>query len=95
MKPRWLIALLTVLIGCSAPTSTEQKPASPAQNGSRVELPLEVIGAQGYTVAVSLDVPRGAGAKRLWMQVNNLSYDDKPVCKLMALLGLTCATTPR
>ena len=77
MKPRLLTVLLTVLIGCTNPTATQQNPAPPAQNGSRVELPLEVIGAEGYTVTASVDVPRGSSAQRLWMQVNNLSYDDK------------------
>ena len=71
MKPRLLAALLTVLIGGCA--------GSPQQTSlnSSVELPLEVIGSEGYTVATVVDVPQGSSARRLWMQVNNLSYDDK------------------
>jgi cytochrome c553 len=41
-----------------------------------VTLPLEVIGADGYTVSVDVELPSADG-KQLWMRANNLSYADK------------------
>lgn len=41
-----------------------------------IALPLEIIGPDGYTVSVDVDVPN-ANAKLLWMRANNLSYADK------------------
>ena len=69
MKLSLLAALLTVLIGGWAATSQQTR--------STVELPLEVIGTEGYIVTTTMYAPQGSRARRLWMQVNNLSYDDK------------------
>jgi hypothetical protein len=41
------------------------------------ELPFEVLGEEGHTVVSQINVPQGSSAKRLWLQINNLSYDDK------------------
>ncbi|MCY0389009.1 hypothetical protein OVY01_17800 [Robbsia sp. Bb-Pol-6] len=40
-------------------------------------LPLEVLGTAGSIVTVQLPVPTGSTATKLWMRVNNLSYDGK------------------
>ena len=40
-------------------------------------LPLEVIGPDGYTVAVTVDVGNASGVDRLWMQLHNLSSEEE------------------
>jgi hypothetical protein len=54
-------------------TAAAAKAATPAP----VVLPLEVLGATGDTVTVTVSAPTGATAKKLYLQVNNLSYDNK------------------
>jgi hypothetical protein len=43
----------------------------------RISLPLEVRGADGYSVSVNFNAANGQSAKTLWLQANNLSYDAK------------------
>jgi hypothetical protein len=50
---------------------------NPTSTSTAVVLPLEVIGAAGSVVTVQVSAPRGVNATRLYMQVNNLSYDNK------------------
>jgi hypothetical protein len=72
MSRIWKIALVLIamllLNGCAS-----QSPAI----SSITQLPLEVLGAEGYTVTTRLRVEKGSSAQRLWLQINNLSYDDK------------------
>jgi Ricin-type beta-trefoil lectin domain-like len=44
---------------------------------NKIQLPLEIIGSEGHTVSVNVTTLNGATAKYLWVQVNNLSYDNK------------------
>jgi hypothetical protein len=80
MKHRLSAILISVfaLSGCNNPSI--QGPTPIAQTA--VEFPLEVLGAEGYTLAMKIDVPKGSTAKRLWLHINNLSYDDKASLQL-------------
>ena len=51
-------------------------PAPPAPLAP-VQLPVEVMGADGTTVSVQVSVPNPAAVTGLWMQAHNLSYADK------------------
>jgi hypothetical protein len=46
-------------------------------NKAGVTMPLEVLGASGDSLSVTVNAPTGASATKLYLQVNNLSYDDK------------------
>jgi hypothetical protein len=64
--------LISILLMACNNSST-----SPIAVTSANELPLEVLGAEGTTVSTKIEVPKGSSARRLWLQVNNLSYEDK------------------
>ncbi len=53
------------------PSAAVQTPPPP------VQLPVEVMGADGVTQSVQVSVPASAGVTGLWMQAHNLSYPDK------------------
>jgi cytochrome c553 len=84
------LVLMLALSACANPST--QQPAVTVPNGEiqnaavqgGTTFPLEVLGAEGYTVVASIAVPKGSTAKRLWLQINNLSYDDKASVKLNA-----------
>ncbi len=59
--------------GAVAPPVPAPPPAPPAV----VQLPIEVMGADGTTVSVQVSVSAPAAAAGLWMQAHNLSYADK------------------
>ncbi len=46
--------------------------------GKALQLPIEVVGADGTEVAVRIDMPAGASGevRGLWMQIHGLEYDD-------------------
>ena len=60
-------AYLALISGSTNSTSTS----------TAVVLPLEVMGTDGATTTVQVTASNGSQAKNLWMQVNNLSYDNK------------------
>jgi hypothetical protein len=72
-----ILCSVALLCACAPENGVPQVLPVTGSDSKSVELPLEVIGAEGYTVTVQLDVHRGSSAKRLWMRINNLSYDDK------------------
>jgi len=49
---------------------------------STILLPVEVIGENGTTVSRTFDLEDAASAVSLWVQVNNLSYDNKASIKI-------------
>jgi hypothetical protein len=61
------IGVALVLVGCS----------SSGQNADAAQFPLEVLGSEGTVVVSKFNLTRGSAAQRLWLQVNNLSYDGK------------------
>lgn len=67
-KKLWLTACLLVL--------------AVVTRAQTLTLPIEVLGAQGVTQTVSVTVPSGTTATHLWLQANNLSYDDKASVRL-------------
>jgi hypothetical protein len=68
-----------------APTPPAPGPgpsASPAPNATpsastAVKLPVEVMGDKGAMVSANVQAPAGASAAKLWLHINNLSYDGK------------------
>lgn len=50
----------------------------------KITLPIEVLGAQGLVEEISLDLTaaQANSAKSIWMQVNNLGYENKASVKL-------------
>jgi hypothetical protein len=80
MKKRLSAILISALVlsGCGNPSTLQHTPIE----RTSIEFPLEVLGTEGYTVAVKIDVPKGSTAQRLWLQINNLSYDDKASVKV-------------
>ncbi len=88
---RGLVLSATLLLcGCNSPEAPV-----PSSGTQAIELPLEVLGAEGYTVTAHLEVPEGAAARRLSLQINNLSYDDKASLQINggAWLNLRNSTT--
>ena len=84
------VALLVVLsITARADTSPLPAPVALSQaqrtylplistgTTSGIQLPVEVLGPDGTTVAVQVPVTNGATVQSLWLQVHNLSYRDK------------------
>ena len=74
LKLTFVLIAAVCLNGCgsqSAPITT-----------SASKLPFEVLGAEGQTVVSQINVPQGSSARRLWLQINNLSYDDKASVKI-------------
>ncbi len=67
-----LLVATLLLISCNTPMT---KAIEITQ--STLALPLEVLGAEGYTVTAKINIARGSTARTLWLQVNNLSYDNK------------------
>ncbi|HEX8548912.1 MAG TPA: T9SS type A sorting domain-containing protein [Cytophagaceae bacterium] len=49
---------------------------------AQIILPIEVLGPDGTTRSVTVQVPDASKVKGLWMQVNNLSYADKGSVKV-------------
>ncbi len=52
---------------------------NPPCSSSKIVLPIEVLGEEGQVVerCFNLDQQQAAKVKRLWLQVNNLSYENK------------------
>ena len=63
----------------SPPAPTAAIPPAPAPTAALtpVGLPIEVMGADGTTVAAQVSIPAATSVTGLWIQVNNLSYPDK------------------
>jgi hypothetical protein len=72
-----ILCLVALLWACAPQDEAPQDAPITGLDNSAVELPLEILGAEGYTITIQMDVPRGLSAKRLWLNINNLSYDDK------------------
>jgi hypothetical protein len=68
LKLTFVLSAMWLLNGCGSQSSLIT---------SANELPFEVLGSEGYTLVSRLNVPNGSSARRLWLQINNLSYDDK------------------
>jgi hypothetical protein len=60
-------AYLALISGSTNSTSTS----------TAVVLPLEVMGSNGATTTVQVTAANGSQATNLWMQVNNLAYDNE------------------
>jgi hypothetical protein len=63
------------VIPVAAPTAAT--PVASGAASSTVTLPLEIMGDTGTVVTANVYVPAGSSAAKLYMQVNNLSYDNK------------------
>src|SRR5262245_5330871 len=64
-----ILAAMMVIFGIFLPT---------AVSAAAVTLPIEVLGDDGMTASVAVQVPARAagGVRSLWMQIHNLSYPD-------------------
>ena len=51
-------------------------------NAVPIYLPIEIMGEPGTTETVTVNVPDASGVTGLWMQVHNLSYDNKGSVKI-------------
>ena len=69
---------LRCLAGALAATVFTLCSTSIATGGTAVTLPVEVVGGNGTTAAVIVDVPPQLAreVRSLWMQINGLSYSD-------------------
>ena len=53
-----------------------------SEQPATVFLPVEIFGSAGETETVNVNVPDASGVTGLWMQVHNLSYDNKGSVKI-------------
>ena len=85
---RYSICLVILLLGIGGPLLQVQ-----------IVLPIEVLGPDGTTKSVTFQVTDASQVKGLWMQVNNLSYDDKASVKInegpYVNLNNTTVVTPK
>ena len=69
-------ASVTLTPSASSPTP----PSQPAAQATTVLLPLEIMGASGTTVPVTINVPSGSslsGQSQLWLQIHGLKYESE------------------
>jgi cytochrome c553 len=66
-----MLCALAVSIVCTVPNLAELVKAP-------VTLPVEVVGPEGFVVAVTVELPQGSAAqiKSLWLQIHGLEYPD-------------------
>jgi hypothetical protein len=69
------MTLLRLILSCALISAISVLPAAAA---NPLTLPIEVVGENGTTGTVTIDVPvgRSSGIRSLWMQIHNLSYAD-------------------
>jgi hypothetical protein len=63
----------TVNVQSPPPPPPPTPPAAPTP----IQLPLEIMGADGTTVSVQVSVPASETVTGLWLEAHNLSYPDK------------------
>lgn len=88
-KAKWpvLVCLCLMLIGglplsALAANDDSQPPEVSTNLVAPVVLPIEIMGDAGTTETVTVNVPNASGVTGLWMQVHNLSYDNKGSVKV-------------
>jgi len=67
----------TSTAAAAATNASTSGATNPTSTSTAVVLPLEVMGAAGSVVTVQVNAALGVNATQLYMQVNNLSYDNK------------------
>lgn len=77
IRYKFSFAIYICLILCSASIHTQN-------TGDKLILPIEVLGAEGVieTVQLTLTEEQANQSKRLWLQVNNLGYQNKASIKI-------------
>ena len=76
-----LICVAILTSGFKAPIDSSD---SEQQNYEKapIYLPIEIFGTGGEIETVTVEVPNASGITGLWMQVHNLSYDNKASVKI-------------